>query len=171
MKNPILLVLLLTSSLIASSHAQLTRIIRTGDPIPGSPGLTAGTVFRHPEMDGGHAAFFTDHEQFGVTVPSNTLLYWDGSTLTKVADDDTPVPGLPGQKILLNDITDPDTITITPQIATQLTGPWQSGPGVLEEISATPDPENPDLTIVRVRSLRPNSPTSAYFRISVTSTE
>ena len=49
---------------------------------------TAGTVFRHAEIDRGQVAFMTDHSQFGLTVPSNTILYWDGTALTKVADDD-----------------------------------------------------------------------------------
>lgn len=89
------------------------RIIATGDAIPSSPGLTAGLTFRHPRIDNGRVAFFTDHVEFGLDKPSNSLVYWDGTTLTKIADDFTPVPGLGGaQELEFNDLTDRHTLSI-----------------------------------------------------------
>lgn len=88
------------------SAAELTRIIGTGDPIPGSLGLTAGDVYRNPKIRNGKIAFFTGHKEFGVDKPSNTLLYWDGQDFSKVADDFTPVPNLAGGQMLeFNDLT------------------------------------------------------------------
>lgn len=98
--------------LAVHSTAQLTRIIHTGDPIPGNPALSADGYVRHARIDDGQVAFLASHEQFGASVPSYTLLYWDGSSLSRIADDDTPVPGIPGETLNFNDVTDRNTVSI-----------------------------------------------------------
>jgi hypothetical protein len=98
----LLLLIVFTTASVGSLQAQLTRIIRTGDPIPDSPGLTAGANIRTAKIDTGQVVFFTEHTEFGLDKPSNTLLFWDGSALTKIADDFTPVPGLPGATLDFN---------------------------------------------------------------------
>ncbi|MCB1098126.1 MAG: hypothetical protein KDN22_21320 [Verrucomicrobiae bacterium] len=113
MKKTIVLPLLLSIALIPTySVAQLTRIIQTGDSIPDNSALSADGFPRHAHIDNGQVAFLASHEQFGASVPSYTLLYWDGTSLTRIADDDTPVPGIPGEKLNFNDVTDRNTVSI-----------------------------------------------------------
>lgn len=112
--TPLICFVVAIATLTASNAEDLTRIIGTGDPIPESDVLTAGTTHRHPRMDGGKVAFFIGHEQFGVDKPTSTLLYWDAANrqLTKVADDFTALPGLPNRQLEFNDLTGRNTLSI-----------------------------------------------------------
>ena len=60
----------------------------------------------------------------------------------------------------------PDDFTVVPEISSSLSGQWQSGTEVLEQVSVISDPNDPEVERVRVRTVGPMA-AEAYLRILV----
>lgn len=81
----------------AANGISLRSVYRTGDPVPGRPGLTF-------TANGGSAAIGDDGTVLGVALVdgdgigflNNTLVHESGGVLTVIGRESDPVPGLPG---------------------------------------------------------------------------
>lgn len=80
--------------------------MRTNDPIPGSPGVLCEglNTFNAAVMDQGDVAFILRCLETTSGNPGTHVLFWDGAELTKIADNETPLPGQSSRQMNFDDL-------------------------------------------------------------------
>ena len=88
------------SALFQLSNSRISLVSITGQSIPGSPGLTLGLIVGDPAINDSSAISFSANIQGGASRLQGVFVA-SGSSINKVIDTTTPIPGSGNQTIYL----------------------------------------------------------------------